>query len=201
MDPVRSAGSTDPPALAREIRLLAEMGVGYPDNMFSDTNTGTMSRADVLERNTHLKFLSAQRSYSFMIRMISKCVVKMAIGEDAAEDTDVMVSWPKIVTPATMEQAGTLIQLYQADAIPKKVMVEEALKLLNREDRHEILLVLFPQDEDGMELKSDSDLDMMGQMNMGQPGSPVEGNDPNNPMAAMESWIDNELMAEYSLLG
>ena len=187
IQPIRTAGSTDPPQMSREFKLQAEMSMGYPDNMFSDTSVGTMSRADVLERNTHLIFLAQQQEYTQIFTIISKCVVKMQLGENAAKDTDIIVSWPPIVMPAKMEQAGTLIQLYQADGIPKRLFVDEALKLLNRADRHEVLQMLFPTDEDGMELKSDSDLDMLGQAQTGQPGSPIE---PNDAMAALESMFD-----------
>ena len=168
------------------------MGVGYPDNMFSDTNTGTMSRADVLERNTHLRFMQTQQRYTNIFKTVSRCVVRMQLGDDAVEDTDIIVTWPRIVQPPPMEMAGVLIQLYQGDGIPKKILVEESLKMLNRADRHEIMQMLFPSDEDGMELKSDSDLDMMGQMNAGQPGQPVEPSDPNNPLAGIESAWDDE---------
>ena len=187
IQPIRTAGSTDPPQMSREFKLQAEMSMGYPDNMFSDTSVGTMSRADVLERFTHLSFLSQQEKYTVIMGCISKCVVKMQLGDSAMKDTDIIVSWRPIVAPARMEQAGTLIQLYQSDGIPKRILVDEALKLLNRVDRHEIMNVLFPTDEDGMELKSDSDLDMLGQAQAGQPGNPVESSDPNSPMAALES--------------
>lgn len=170
IEPIRTAGSTDPPAMGREIRLLAEMGTGYPDNMFSDTNTGTMSRADVLERNTHLKFLSAQQNYGEMMKTISRCVVKMQLGDGALKDTDVVVTWPAIVTPSAMEQAGTLIQLYQGDGLPKRLYVEEALKLLKRNDLHEVMQVLFPADGDGMELYSDSQQEQMLAMGAGAGG-------------------------------
>ena len=188
IQPIRTAGSTDPPQMSREFKLQAEMSMGYPDNMFSDTSVGTMSRADVLERHTHLSFLTQQQEYTQIFTVISKCVVKMQLGEKAQEDTDIIVSWPPIVMPAKMEQAGTLIQLYQADGIPKKILVDEALKLLNRADRHEVMQMLFPTDEDGMELKSDSDLDMLGQAQTGQPGQPVE---PSDPMAALESMLES----------
>ena len=115
------------------------------------------------------------------------------------EDTDVIVTWPKIVMPATMEQAGTLIQLYQGDGLPKKIFVEESLKLLNRVDRHEIMQILFPHDEDGMELKSDSDLDSMAALQSGEPGNPIEPSDSNNPLASLESMFDDDYYGDVVL--
>ena len=195
IEPLRTAGSTDPPAMGREIRLLAEMGVGLPDNMFSDTSGGTMASAQVLERNTHLQFLSAQQGYSRAFKIISRCAVKFRLGADSLEDTDIMVTWPAMVTPSTIEQAGSVIQFFQGNLIPHKVAVEEALKILKREDMHEIMQVMFPRDEDGFELYSDMQAEMMpGPGQMGGPGGgPSPGGDPNNPLAAMESLLlDNE---------
>ena len=200
IEPVRTAGSADPPAMGREIRLLGEMGMGYPDNMFSDTNTGTMSRADVLERNTHLKFLMRQQVYTNVFKCISKQVVKMQLGEESMKDTDVVVSWPAIVTPSSVEQSSMLSTLYQGDGIPKKVYVEESLKLLKRTDLHEIMTVLFPADEDGLELKSDADLDTMNAMQMGDQGQ-SEPSDPNNPLAGQEAEIEYSLYGEDRFFG
>ena len=190
IEPVRTSGSTDPPAMGREMRLLSEMGVGLPDNMFSDTNVGTMTRADVLERSTHLKFLTEQRIYTEMYKVISTTVVKFRLGDEKVKDVDISVNWPAIITPSNVEQAGSLIQMYQGDLIPKKVAVEEALKILKRADLHEIMQILFPTDEDGMELKSDSDLDMLSMAGQGQPGQPMEPADPNNPLSSVESLMD-----------
>ena len=201
IDPVRTAGSTDPPAMGREIRLLAEMGMGYPDNMFSDTNTGTMSRADALERNTHLKFLSAQQTYGDMLRTISRMVVKFKLGDDKLEDTEITISWPAIVTPSTIEQIGALVQAYQGDGLPKRTYVEECLKVFKRADLHEIMQVLFPEDGDGMEMYSDAQMDQIMPMGGGGQGGPGQGGgqpDPNNPLSATESeflrseWFDPE---------
>lgn len=191
METVKTAGSTDPPALGREIRLLAEMGVGYPDNMYSDTNTGTMSRADALERNTHLQFLSQQQKYSQMFKIISRCVVKFQLGPDAVADLDVTVNWPAIVTPSTIEQIGGLVQAYQSDGIPKKIFVEECLKTFKRTDLHEIMMIMFPADEDGMEFSSDAQLDMMA-MGQAQQAGTMEPSDPNNPLSGMESQSEDE---------
>ncbi len=198
IDPVRTAGSTDPPAMGREIRLLAEMGMGYPDNMFSDTNTGTMSRADALERNTHLKFLSAQQSYGDMLRTISRMVVKFKLGDDKLKDTEITISWPAIVTPSTIEQIGALVQSYQGDGMPKRVYVEESLKVFRRADLHEIMQIMFPEDGDGMELYSDTQMDQMMPMGGGPGEQDGGGPDPNNPLSATESeylhseWFDPE---------
>ena len=200
IEPVRTSGSTDPPAMGREMRLLSEMGVGLPDNMFSDTNVGTMTRADVLERSTHLKFLTEQRIYTEMYKVISTTVVKFRLGDAKVKDVDISVNWPAIITPSNVEQAGSLIQMYQGDLIPKKVAVEEALKILKRADLHEIMQILFPTDEDGMELKSDSDLDMLAMAGQGQPGQPNEPTDPNNPLSAVESLLDSSLFGSGEFL-
>ena len=204
IEPLRTAGSTDPPAMGREIRLLGEMGVGLPDNMFSDTNVGTMSRADVLERNTHLQFLSAQQGYARAFKVISRCAVKFRLGEDYLKDTDVIVTWPAMVTPSTIEQAGTILQLFQGNLIPHKLAVEEALKLLKREDMHEYMQILFPRDEDGIEFYEDMQTAMLpGPGGMGGPGGgPSPGGDPNNPLAAVESLLlDNEWLGLDPIMG
>ena len=194
IEPIRTSGSTDPPAMGREIRLLAEMGVGYPDNMFSDTNTGTMSRADVLERNTHLKFLSAQQNYGEMMKCISRCVVMFSLGEQALKDVDVVVTWPAIVMPSVMEQAGTLIQIYQSDGMPKKLFVEECLKLLRRTDLHEVMQMLFASDEEGMELKSDEDARKMAENPMMMAGA--DGMGGGSPPASSNA-TESELLSAY----
>ena len=204
IEPLRTAGSTDPPAMGREIRLLGEMGVGLPDNMFSDTNVGTMSRADVLERNTHLQFLSAQQGYARAFKVISRCAVKFRLGDESLDDVDIVVTWPAMVTPSTIEQAGTILQMFQGNLIPHKLAVEEALKLLKREDMHEHMQILFPRDEDGMEFYQDMQMAMMpGPGQMGGPaGGPSPGGDPNNPLAAVESLLlDNEWLGRDLIYG
>ena len=184
VDMIRTPGNQDPPAMGREIRLLAEMGVGYPDNMFSDTNVGTMSRADMLERNTHLKFLTAQQEYTDMFKCVARTVIQFQLGDKKVSDMDVQVRFPKIVTPSMAEQAGTLIQLYQADGIPKRQFVQESLKLLGRPDVDETMEMLFPGDGDGMELKTDADLDTMESLQTGQGAPDVEATDA-NPLAML----------------
>lgn len=186
VEPVRTSGSTDPPAMAREIKMMALMGAGYPDNMYSDTSVGTMSRADVLERQTHLIFRSSQERYSDMFKAIAKCVVEMRLGEEQRQDTDIQVNWPALVKPSNLEQASALIQLYQNDGIMRKVFVEECYKLLNRSDRHEMMQIGFMGDEDGFEFKSDQDLDTLSAARTGQGGLPGESADVNDPLGGME---------------
>ena len=63
---------------------------------------------------------------------------------------------------------------------------------------HEIMQVMFPRDEDGFELYSDMQAEMMpGPGRWADPeAGPVPGGDPNNPLAAMESLLlDNESSA------
>ena len=163
-----------------------------------------MSRADVLERNTHLQFLSAQQGYARAFKVISRCAVKFRLGEDYLKDTDVIVTWPAMVTPSTIEQAGTILQLFQGNLIPHKLAVEEALKLLKREDMHEYMQILFPRDEDGIEFYEDMQMAMLpGPGGMGGPGGgPSPGGDPNNPLAAVESLLlDNEWLGLDPIMG
>ena len=195
IEPIRTAGSTDPPAMGRELKLMAAVGMGYPDNMLSDTSSGTMAQSTVLERNTHLKFLSAQNAYGDMLKCIARMVVEMQLGAEQVQDMDVTVSFPSIITPSVAEQAGTLIQLYQSDGIPKRILVEEALKMLKRGDVEDILGMLFPGDGDGMELKSDADLDQAQNAGMTPFGAPgTEPSDVNNPLAAIgEEWLEDHV--------
>ena len=198
IEPMRTAGSTDPPSLAREIKLLGEMGVGLPDNMFSDTNVGTMSRADVLERNTHLLFLTAQQGYARAFKVISKCAVKFRLGDDFLKDSEITVTWPSMVTPSSIEQAGTVLQLFQGNLLIHRVACEEALKILKREDMHEIMQVMFPRDEDGMEFYEDMQAARAAVMPGAGPGG---GQDPNNPLAALESMLlADEWTGNYQML-
>ena len=199
IEPIRTAGSTDPPSMGRELKLMAAVGMGYPDNMLSDTSSGTIAQADILERNTHMKFLSAQHAYAEMLKAVARCVVEMQLGENRVKDCEVTVNFPSILTPSVVEQAGTLLQLYQGDGIPKRVLVEEALKVIKRPDVEDVLAMLFPGDGDGMELKSDADLDQAQQAGMTPLGAPgTEHSDVNNPLASIgEEWLDEGLHAGF----
>lgn len=90
--------------------------------------------------------------------------------------------FPQIVTPSTAEQAGTLVTMYNGDGIPKRLFVEECLRLLKRPDLEQVMQMLFPGDGDGMELKTEADMDALEAVQTGQGAPDVEPSDA-NPLA------------------
>ena len=177
VDQVRSGGIVDPPQQARDLKLMMMMAVGYPESMYSDSSTPNMSQAMVLERTTQLDFKAQQQKYETMFTALSKCAIKFMMDDEAVKDTDISVTWPPILAMSPMELMGTIIQAYQGDAIPRRVMVEEALKALNREDMAHIMNLMFAGEDDGMEFKSDNDMDMQLKMGAMQPGDPATDDD------------------------
>lgn len=158
MKPIKTAGSTTSSDEGRQLKLQVSAGMGIPEHMFGDINSGNLATAKSLDRPTELQFRDRQAMWTEVIQAMLNYVIdcKIQAGElGEAVDRTINVTWPpilehdKLADVNAIVQAATLGGYTKSGTLPDieiTRLLAQALGIVDVDD----ILKAMPFDADGM---------------------------------------------------
>ena len=149
IEAIKTAGATEGPERAREIKLLLCSAFGLPETMFGDAKVGNHATAHTLERTVDLRAQANQTVWSDFIEGILRFVAReSAWGLVQNESVDIFVRFPPIVEHKINELVEAITGSYKEGLITDLLATREILQALHVTDSEEILRFMYP-DTDG----------------------------------------------------
>ena len=148
IEAIKTAGATEGPEKARELKLMLCSAFGLPETMFGDAKVGNHATSHVLERTVDLRAQANQTLWADFIESILKYVIRDSIyGGQADDSVDPYVSFPPIVEHVLKEHVESIVTGYEAGLLPNSVATRELLQALHIQDSEEILHDMYGIDE------------------------------------------------------
>ena len=166
IEAIKTAGATEGPEKARELKLLLCSAFGLPETMFGDAKVGNHATAHTLERTVDLRAQANQTMWSDFIESLLKYVARQSrFGNFQDESVDIFVSFPPIVEHVISDHVGAIVLAYESGIITDMVASREILQALHISDREEVLRAMYNEDNYGKVrepsdmLKADTDVE------------------------------------------
>ena len=164
---IKTAGATEGPERARELKLMLCSAFGLPETMFGDAKVGNHATAHTLERTVDLRAQANQSLWADFIESILKFVARESRwGELQQESVDIFVRFPPIVEHVLNEHVEAITVAYKEGLITDFVATREILQALHVSDSEEVLAAMYPDNNDFGKvrepvdmLKTDSDVE------------------------------------------
>lgn len=144
IEAIKTAGATEGPERARELKLLLCSAFGLPETMFGDAKVGNHATAHTLERTVDLRAQSNQTLWSDFIESILRFVARESRwGELQQEAVDIFVRFPPIVEHVINDHVEAISTAYKEGLIPDLVATREILQALHISDSEEVLQSMY----------------------------------------------------------
>ena len=147
LEAFKTAGATEGPEKARELKLQTCAAFGLPETMFGDAKVGNHATAHTLERTVDLRAQANQTQWSDFLEMILGFVVRESGGgrQRGLGRIDITVTFRPIVEHTLIEHVEALTLAYEKELLPKFVGVREVLSALHVHDLEDIMKEVNPE--------------------------------------------------------
>ena len=145
IEAIKTAGATEGPDKARELKLQACAAFGLPETMFGDAKVGNHATAHTLERTVDLRAHANQMIWSDFIESVLKYVARESdYGHMGTDAIDIGITFPVIVEHVISDHVDAIVDLFKAGLITDFIATRQALHALHVPDTEEVLRRMFP---------------------------------------------------------
>ena len=150
IEAIKTAGATEGPERARELKLLLCSAFGLPETMFGDAKVGNHATAHTLERTVDLRAQANQTIWGDFIESILRYVARESRwGEMQQEAVDIFVRFPPIVEHVIKDHVEAITMAYEKGLITDLVATREILQGLHVTDSEEVLRSMYDENNFG----------------------------------------------------
>lgn len=150
LEAIKTAGATEGPERARELKLMLCSAFGLPETMFGDAKVGNHATAHTLERTVDLRAQANQTLWGDFIESILRFIARESRwGElQSSESVTIFVRFPPIVEHVLNDHVEAIASSYREGLITDFVATREILQALHVTDTEEILNAMYPDNSD-----------------------------------------------------